>query len=248
MQAVVVRAARPREHRKLPAMSILLYELVGRDDRRFSPYCWRTRMALAHKGLEVEQVPVKFTDKDKIAFSDQKLVPILVDGQRNVADSWAIACHLEDAYPARPSLFGGPVGRAVTRALNHWVDRMVHPALIRPIIGDLFAVIHPDDRRYFRETREARFGATIESLHATRAEHVDAARRALEPARLTLAEQPNLSGKTPAYGDYILFGSLQWLRLTSPLPIIAPDDPIHGWRERLLDLFDGYARAAPAAA
>jgi glutathione S-transferase len=229
MQAVVVRAARPREHRKLPAMSILLYELVGRDDRRFSPYCWRTRMALAHKGLEVEQVPVKFTDKDKIAFSDQKLVPILVDGQRTVADSWAIACHLEDAYPDRPSLFGGPT-------------------LIRPVIGDLFAVIHPDDRRYFRETREARFGATIESLHATRAEHVDAARRALEPARLTLAEQPNLSGKTPAYGDYILFGSLQWLRLTSPLPIIAPDDPIHGWRERLLDLFDGYARAAPAAA
>ena len=37
---------------------IKLYELVGADDkRRFSPYCWRVSMALAHKGLEVESIP-----------------------------------------------------------------------------------------------------------------------------------------------------------------------------------------------
>ncbi|MFQ5955614.1 MAG: glutathione S-transferase N-terminal domain-containing protein [Kiloniellales bacterium] len=87
-------------------MSILLYELVGRDDRRFSPHCWRSRMALAHKGLDAERVAVKLTDKDKIAFSGQKLVPMLTDGDRTVADSWAIACYLEDTYPDRPSLFG----------------------------------------------------------------------------------------------------------------------------------------------
>jgi glutathione S-transferase len=229
-------------------MSILLYELVGRDDRRFSPYCWRARMALAHKGVDAECLPVKFTEKAKIAFSGQKLVPILIDGARTVADSWAIACHLEDAYADRPSLFGGPSGRALARVVNHWVDRVVQPALIRPIIGDLFTIVHPDDRAYFRETREARFGASIEALHETRAEYLDAARRALEPARLALAEQPYLSGEAPAYGDYVLFGSLQWLRLVSPQPIIEPADPLHPWRERLLDLFDGYARAVPAAA
>lgn len=26
---------------------------------------------------------------------------------------------------------------------------------------------------------------------------------------------------------------------------LAPDDPIAGWRERMLDLFDGLARKAP---
>ena len=31
-----------------------LYELCGDDRRRFSPYCWRTRMALAIKQIEVE--------------------------------------------------------------------------------------------------------------------------------------------------------------------------------------------------
>jgi hypothetical protein len=36
-------------------MARTLYDLAGADpDLRFSPYCWRTRLALAHKGLEVE--------------------------------------------------------------------------------------------------------------------------------------------------------------------------------------------------
>jgi glutathione S-transferase len=41
-------------------MAIQLFELVGQDDRRFSPYCWRTRMALEHKELAYETVPVRF--------------------------------------------------------------------------------------------------------------------------------------------------------------------------------------------
>ena len=53
-------------------MAITLYELVGRDDLRFSPYCWRTRFALAHKGLEFETVPVRFADKQPIAFSGEE--------------------------------------------------------------------------------------------------------------------------------------------------------------------------------
>ena len=39
-------------------MAITLYDLAGAEaDRRFSPFCWRTKMALAHKGLEVETIP-----------------------------------------------------------------------------------------------------------------------------------------------------------------------------------------------
>lgn len=227
---------------------MLLYELVGRDDSRFSPYCWRSRMALSHKGLEAERVAVKFTDKDKIAFSGQKLVPVLTDGDHTVADSWAIACYLEDTYPDRPALFGGAAGRGLARFLNRWADQVLHPALIRAIIGDVFAALHPDDRDYFRQTREARFGNTIEAMHAARDDHMDAARHVFTPLRATLADQPYLCGAAPAYGDHIVFGTLQWVRLTSPAPLIDPDDPVYAWRERMLDLFDGQARAAPAAA
>jgi hypothetical protein len=36
-----------------------------------------------------------------------------------------------------------------------------------------------------------------------------------------------------------------WSRCVSDIAIVEPDDPIHAWRERLLDLFDGFARKAP---
>lgn len=229
-------------------MSIVLYELVGRDDIRFSPYCWRARMALAHKGLTAERVPVRFTDKDRIAFSGQKLVPVLVDGDTTVADSWAIACHLEDQYPDRPGLFGGPQARGLALFLNNWAPLVLHPALLRVIIGDVFARIDAADRDYFRRTREARFGMTIEAMHEARADHAEALTRTLAPVAATLGAQPFLSGAAPAYGDYIVFGALQWARLTSPWPPVAPDSPLHAWRERMLDLYDGQARAVPAAA
>ena len=50
-------------------MARTLYELVGKDDRRFSPNCWRTRYALAHKGLKAEYVPCAFTEKRRPSFT-----------------------------------------------------------------------------------------------------------------------------------------------------------------------------------
>ena len=52
-----------------------LYDLAGADDDlRFSPNCWRIKMALEHKGLAAETVPWRFVEKDIIAFSGQKTV------------------------------------------------------------------------------------------------------------------------------------------------------------------------------
>ncbi len=78
-----------------------LYEIAGADEnRRFSPYCWRVRMALAHKGLEVESLPWHFTEKEAISFSEQGRVPVLIDAENTISDSWEIAKYLETEYPA----------------------------------------------------------------------------------------------------------------------------------------------------
>ena len=93
-------------------MTLRLYDLAGADpNRRFSPYCWRIRLALAHKRLAIETIPWRFTEKAEIAPSGSKTVPVLVDGDRWIADSWTIANYLEDAYPDSPSLFGGAAAR-----------------------------------------------------------------------------------------------------------------------------------------
>jgi len=228
------------------AMARQLYELVGSDDRRFSPYCWRARMALAHKRLEAATVPVKFTDKEKIAFSGGKTVPVLVDGPNTVRDSWAIATYLEDTYPTTNSLFGGPEGRALARFVNHWTDLALQPALFQAIVGDIYDVVDADDKEYFRETREARLGRSIEEVRAARPEKVAALKGVLTPLRMLLAEFPFVSGAKPAYGDYIAFGAFQWARSVSPHPVLKGEDAILAWRERMLDLYGGLARSVPA--
>ena len=126
-------------------MSIILYDLAGADpDVRFSPYCWRTRFALAHKGLPVETVPWRFTDRDAIAFSGQTKVPVIQDGGKVVYDSWTIAEYLEEQVPA-PTLFGGGTGRAHAAFINSWADSVLVGGIVRFIVRDLLDIIDPKD-------------------------------------------------------------------------------------------------------
>ncbi len=227
-------------------MAIKLYDLAAaEEDRRFSPFCWRTRMALAHKGLAVETIPWRFTDKQAIAFSGQDKVPVIVDDGRVASDSWEIANYLEDTYPDRPSLFGGAAGRALARFFNFWAGTVQNPGIMRCIAADVWKHLHERDRDYFRQSREKRFGMTLEQFCQDREKLVDSFRQGLEPLRGTLSAQPFLGGASPLYPDYIVFGGFQWARATSPFVLIEPSDPVWAWRERLLDSFDGLARKSP---
>lgn len=229
-------------------MARKLYELQGSEDKRLSPYCWRSRMALAHKELETEFIPVQFGQMEKISFSGQKLVPVLDDSGRIICDSWAIAGYLESAYPDKPSLFGGEAGRAGARFMNGWVDRILHPEMIRLVLCDVYnTAIEKVDQPYFRASREARFGIALEEFCDTSQARIDAFRTALEPARLSLEEAPYLAGQEPLYADYILFGTLKFIDLCSPLVLIAKDDLICDWYGRMLCLFDGLAAGTGAA-
>jgi glutathione S-transferase len=224
-------------------MARQLYELVGTDvDRPFSPFCWRTRMALAHKGLDMASVPWRFTEREAIAAHGSEKVPVLIDGEHTVSDSWAIANYLEDAYPDRPSLFGGEGGRAMGRMLNWWGDTVVIGGMFPMIVADIHNHLRPADQAYFRQSREKRFGKTLEEVAADRDSRVDVFRKSLDPLRLMLKTQPFLGGAAPNYADYIVFGGFQWARAISPFRLLAEDDAIFGWRERLLDAFGGIAR------
>jgi glutathione S-transferase len=227
-------------------MALKLFELVGTDEARpFSPFCWRTRMALAHKGLSAESIPWCFTEKGAIAPYKSEKVPVLLDSETSVVDSWAIANYLEDSYPDRPSLFGGAGGRAMGRMLNWWGDVIVIGGVFPLIVADIPGHLKPVDAVYFRKTREARFGKPLEEVVAGRDKTVEDFRRALDPMRLTLKTQAYLGGDAPNYADYIVFGGFQWARVVSPFKLLAADDPVYAWRERLLDAFDGMARKSP---
>lgn len=83
-----------------------------------SPFSRRTRLALAHKGLAVELRDAR-ASQDHLAevrrLNPLHTVPVLVDGERTVADSNAICQYLERKVP-EPSLW--PAGLAGVAAFE----------------------------------------------------------------------------------------------------------------------------------
>ncbi len=224
-------------------MKPVLYDLCGANpDQRFSPYCWRSVYALAHKGLDPEIRAVPFTKIKEIAPDAGKTVPLLVDGEKTVCDSGAIAAYLEEAYPDRPSLFGGEGGRAASRFIEAFVGANLMPILASLVVKDVHDVLAPVDQTYFRETRENRFGRKLEEVQAGRESRIADLHKALKPLEMMLAGQPFVGGEAPLYGDYVLFAALQWPRVVSDLAILEAGTPVHAWFERMLDLYGGLGR------
>src|SRR5258708_15873744 len=224
-----------------------MYDWAGDNrDRRFSPFCWRTKMALTHKELEFETIPWRYSDRSAIAFAKADRVPVIVDGDLPVTDSWNIATYLEDSYVERPSLFGGIHSRAAARFVNSWADATLNPILARLLVLDILDHLDPADKAYFRESREKRVGMTLEAFAADTQGNIKALRNALEPLRVTLATQPFVGGDSPLYSDYIIFGSLQWARSIGRTRLLETDDPVEGLRERLSAEFGGLERKAPS--
>lgn len=230
-------------------MTILLYDLVGSDaSRPFSPHCWKAALALAHKGLDFKSVPTPFRAVKSVEGGVCGTVPVIRDGERVVGDSFDIALYLEEAYPDRPTLFGGEGGKAAARFIERWTLLVLHAYLGRAALMDIYRGLDPEDQTHFRVTREARFGKALEEVPAGREAGLEAFRASLEPLRSTLSYQPFLGGQEPLFCDYIVAGAFQWVRIVSPLQLFAQDDPVAAWFERCLDLHGGLARRVPAAA
>ena len=191
----------------------LLYDLAGDAGRRVSPYCWRAKLALAHKGLDFTTAPVPFRAIRDIPGGDWTTVPVLADGATMVGDSFAIAEHLEATYPHAPGLFGGPAGLAHARFVESYVNTVVSPPLFKAIVLDVHDRLEPEDRPYFRTTREKRFGTTLENLKAGAEDHRLEAIARLQAVGRTLHLQPFIAGDAPAFADYVLFGTLRWAEI-----------------------------------
>ncbi len=228
-------------------MKLELFDLAADDSAvRFSPYCWRIKLALAHKGLSADVVPVRFCDKDKIAFSGQGLVPVLRAGETIVSDSWRIALWLDETFAQAP-LFEGPQALALADFVRVWSQGSLTMPVFKTIVLDLYAALDPADRDYFRTSREKRFGMTLEAFCISPEQGRAEIFRALAPLREVLGAHDFISGSAPAFADYCVFGVFMWARSVSAIELLSPDDAVYRWRERMLDLHEGLGRRAPRA-
>lgn len=220
-------------------MPIRLYELVSAEGRALSPFVWRIKYALAHKGLDFETSPVGFTEIPKLCDGKYKTVPIIEDQGVTVCDSWAIADYLDKTYPAKP-LFTSSQERALARFFDGWFGLEVMNRVFGICVLDIHDHARAEDQPYFRQSRESRLGGkTLEQFVEGRDARLPEVRHALRPMRAALAAAPFLGGDQPNYADYIALGGFLWASAVCTLPVLTADDKLNDWLKRGFDLYGG---------
>jgi glutathione S-transferase len=128
------------------------------------------------------------------------------------------------------------------------------PAMRKPdeitslIVADIHERLSDEDKAYFRESREKRLGGRLEDIQRGREQRLETFRGSLAPLRALLQRQNFIGGDAPLFADYIVCGSLQWPRVTSPFQLLADNDPVKDWFARCLALHGGLGAAERPAA
>ena len=227
-------------------MTRVLYDLALADEAvRPSPYCWIVKFALLHKGLAFETRPVRFADKSKYPDPDYGKVPVLVDNDEMIKDSPVITAWLDRKYPQNP-LTATRAEKAAAEFHAAWVASAFNSALAPMLMLRIAGNVAEGDKAYFRATREARYGKSLEEVAATPG-GVDKAEAALKVLAAPLTTHRYLGGGAPNLSDYVVFSSFMWHRTITLKDLYPTPEPVAQWRERMLDLFDGYARNARSA-
>ncbi|GGA51140.1 maleylacetoacetate isomerase [Dyella nitratireducens] len=99
-----------------------------------SSAAFRVRIALNLKGLHYETRAVHLVrdggeqhSPEYVALNPQQLVPVLVDGDKVMTQSMAIAEYLDETHPHPPLLPADAAGKARVRAMAQIVGCDIHP-------------------------------------------------------------------------------------------------------------------------
>ncbi|NDC34629.1 MAG: glutathione S-transferase family protein [Synechococcaceae bacterium WB9_2_112] len=220
---------------------------------RQSPFCEKVRLVLAFKGLEHEIVEVTpgVGQVNLFKLSGQRQVPVLVDGETVVADSTAIALHLEREHPQPPLLPADPELRARVLLLEDWADTAlasgVRLALVQAAAGDpalratLLPAATPGPLKQLVAAVPAGLGGLAEALGESllgSGERLQL-QRSLEQLQVLVSQQPFLVGQALSLADLAVAAQLSWLR---PQGLVVPGlgdnpllEPLFSWRDRLVE-------------
>ncbi|KPH66186.1 beta-etherase [Novosphingobium sp. ST904] len=223
---------------------ITLYDLQLASGCTISPFVWRTRYALAHKGFDVDLVPGGFTGIAERTGGRSERVPVIVDDGEWVLDSWKIAEYLDEKYPDRPMLFEGPSMKELTRFLDAWLWTTAIGPWFSCYILDYHDLSLPQDHAYVRHSRETMFlgGRKLEDVQAGREDRLPLVPPTLEPFRKLLRDTPWLGGEKPNFADYTALAVFLWTASVATTPPLTGDDPLRDWLDRGFDFFGGLGR------
>ncbi len=211
---------------------IILYDLCGINNIRFSPPCWNVKLCLINKKINYETVPITFSEKCKINFSGQKLVPIIRYKNEVIYDSWNIIMWLEKKF-TEIKLINNEQSRIFSRFLYYWTSKHILPIIFKIIGPDIPKILSNSDAKYFVKTREKMLGTTLESLKKNKEHEKKKLNHALLLVEKMLSENNFLNGKSPGLPDYIFFGNFMWAEKCSDETIIDKKSFVFKWFEKI---------------
>ena len=214
-----------------------LYDLCGKNNIRFSPPCWTIKLCLIYKDISFETIPVGFSEKYKIAFTNQNLVPILKSNDHFVCDSWDIINWLEQNYSQNP-LFLNSSNKTFSYFLYHWTSKELLPVLFKIIANEIPKILDGKDLEYFVKTREEKIKGPLSKLKPLAPAATINFRKLVNPIRKIIKENNYISGKKPGLEDFIFFGNLKWIQSCNNYPLLEDDDLIKKWFSEIHKIFN----------
>ena len=207
---------------------IFLYDLSGKNNIRFSPPCWNVKLCLIHNNIDFDTIPIRFTEKDKISFSNQTLVPIIKYNEEIISDSWNIFVWLNDKIK-EIKLIPNEQTRVFSHFLYFWTSKSLLPLIFKLIANDIPKILDEEDKQYFIKTREDRIKKPLESLLSYKEKSREQLFQSLITFEKILANNRFLNGNNVGLPDFIFFGNFMWAEKCSSEDLFENLPNIHKW-------------------
>ena len=216
---------------------ITLYELAGKNDLRFSPPCWNVKLCLLYKNIEFETVAIGFSEKNKILFSNQQLVPVLKHQDGHISDSWNIINWLDENYE-NPKLFVNEASKNFSYFLYLWTSRQILPILFKIIAHEIPNILEGDDLNHYIITREERIKGPITKFVPVISDSIKKFRSLINPMRSLIKKNGFISGSNPGIEDFIFFGNFKWVYTCSSCNLLDKEDEVFQWYKKINQIFN----------
>ncbi|XP_044494086.1 glutathione S-transferase 2-like isoform X2 [Mangifera indica] len=124
---------------------------------------WRVRFALNLKGLSYEYKAVNLL-KEFEKLNPLHYVPVLVDGNVVVSDSYAILLYLEENYPQRPLLPADPQLRALNLQAASIVNSSIQPLVMLSLLKYIEEKFGSEERNIWAKSNLEKGFLALEKL------------------------------------------------------------------------------------